>query len=148
MIIRMVEATNRPMRTQTYMIHIRAKRLAAFRVTIQWMRPRTTQTYIPGTGCSLRMGKHRALVSRKMGKFISFPLSIFHHFNIFGIDAGSANIVWLGEERTYGAFSRRHDNACLCTLEKSGSEVTLGVQNIMDYIGKHEVVQGRRKELA
>ena len=66
-----------------------------------------------------------------MGKFISFPLSIFHHCNIFGIDAGSANIVWLGEERTYGAFIRRHDDACLCTLEKSGSEVTLGVQNIM-----------------
>lgn len=66
-----------------------------------------------------------------MGKFISFPLGIFHHYNIFDIDTGSANIVWLGEERTYSGFIRRHDNACLCTLEKSCSDVTLGVQNIM-----------------
>lgn len=79
------------------------------------------------TGCSLQMGKHRVQVSRKMGKFISFPLCVFH-CNILGIDAGSANIVGLGEERTYGGFIRRHDNASLGTLEKSCSDITLGVQ--------------------
>jgi hypothetical protein len=55
------------------------------------------------------MGKHRAQVSRKMGKFISFPLSILHDCIFFGIDAGSANIVGLEEERTYSGFILRHE---------------------------------------
>jgi hypothetical protein len=76
------------------------------------------------------MENHRARVSRKTGKFIYLSLNTLHDCNLLGIDAGSANIVGLEEERTYGGFILGMITTSFGALERSFFEYHSGCTKI------------------